>query len=51
MTKSIEKIASSIAGGSGEGVRMMLEVRKMECEEAEERRWQEQERLGVKGRR
>ena len=43
VTKSIERIASSIAGGSGEDMRMMLEMRKMEWEEAEERRRQERE--------
>ena len=43
MTKSIERIATSIESGSGEDMRMMLEMRKMEWEEAEERRRQERE--------
>jgi hypothetical protein len=43
VTKSIERIASSIASGSGEDMRMMLEMRKMEWEEAEERRREERE--------
>ena len=43
VTKSIERIASSIEKGGGEDMRMMLEMRKMEWEEAEERRRQEPE--------
>ena len=44
VTKSIERIASSIESGSGEDMRMMLEMRKMEWEEAEERRERYQRR-------
>jgi hypothetical protein len=48
VTKSIKRIASSIERGSGEDMRVMLEMWKLEWEEAEERRRQDQEdaRLG-----
>ena len=41
VTKSIKRIASSIERGSGEDMQMMLDMRKTEWEEAEERRRQE----------
>ena len=43
VTKLIERIASSLSSGSGEDMRMMFEMRRMEWEEAEERRRQERE--------
>ena len=45
VTKSIERIASSIESSNGEDLRMMLEMRQMEWDEAEERQRQEREEM------
>ncbi len=43
MTKSIEKIASSIIDGKSDNLHQFMLMRKMEWDEAEERHRQEQE--------